>query len=495
MGLSLLGSGIVLLPKDGSLWTRQLALLTMMGCLIITFLLFTQFDLAQIGPQFQENYLLLKTWNIRYAVGIDGLSLSFILLTLNINWIIILFSWNRSFLLRGQYLTHFFLIQTFLIGSFAAIDAIFFYICWEAVLIVALLSIRRWGSQRRAYASTKFFLYSFFGSASLLIAYLYLGSFKGCYDFSISHFYTLKLNRIEQILIFCAFLIGFTIKIPLWPLHTWLAYAHTEASTEGSIVLSALILKLGGYGLLRFCLPIVPDATRELAPFACIFSLITIFYAGLITLIQSDMKRLLAYSSISHMGMVTLGVFLAALPSIPNKTNLLFKNFALQGATIQMISHALNTTGLLLTVGILYQRFHSRKIADYRGLANITPLLTGYFLLFILSTLALPGTAGFVGKFLIILGAMHSHWSIAILTSMTLLLSAGYALVFYTKLAWGRPKNRLVNTTISLHLSEKLSLLLIAVQILSIGLWPNPYLQVLQPSLENILQLSLQSKL
>jgi NADH-quinone oxidoreductase subunit M len=474
---------------------HQLASIIMMGCLILGGLLYWQFDNGQVGLQFQESYLWVKSWNLRYSVGIDGLSLALILLTLFITTLVILTSWQAKYKKPEQYLSHFFLIQTFLIGSFAATDAILFYICWEAVLIPILLNIGTWGSQRRIYASIKFFLYTFIGSTGLLIALLYLGHQHHIPDFSIQHFYAVPLNGTEQRILFIAFFIAFIIKIPLWPLHTWLPDAHTEAPTEGSMVLAALLLKLGGYGLIRFCLPIVPDASREFALIIHTISIIAIIYAGLVALAQTDMKRLVAYSSIAHMGIVVLGAFLIfANPHTPPEAPD-FALLALEGATVQMISHALSTAGLFLSIGMLYKRFHSRQITDYQGLAIKLPVPACFCFLFILSTLGLPGTAGFIGEFLIIIRAIQANFWIGCFTAITLLLSATYALWFYGRIFWGELRHPPVHTETPLYIPERIALYLLGTSILYLGIWPGHLLHIITPALENLLQLSLKSKL
>jgi NADH-quinone oxidoreductase subunit M len=497
IGLSGLGSLLVSIIKTEGYPQRahQLAFIIMIGCLVLGGLLYWNFDYTQTGLQFQESYLWIKQWNIRYAVGIDGLSLSLILLTLFIISLVVLTSWQAQYPKPGQYLSHFLLIQALIIGSFAAADAIFFYICWEAVLIPILLNIGIWGSQKRAYASIKFFLYTFVGSAGLLIALLYLGHQHNIPDFRIQNFYPLTLGWTAQRLLFIAFFIAFTIKVPLWPLHTWLPDAHTEAPREGSMVLAALMLKLGGYGLLRFCLPIVPDAGRAFAPIVCILSLIAIIYAGLIALAQTDMKRLIAYSSISHMGIVVLGIFLIFINTQPLTQTPHFGLLALEGAALQMIAHALSTTGLFLSIGLLYQRFHSRQIVDYQGLAMMMPLLAGFCLLFILSTIGLPGTAGFIGEFLIITSAVHAHFWIGGIAASTLLLSATYALWFYGRVFWGELRHPMLETIATLYPLEKVALYLLGGSVLLVGIWPAPLLKMIQPALKSLLQLSLQSKL
>lgn len=497
MGLSLLGSGLVLALGNARYisYTRWAALSTALCCVLLSLLLYQGFDITQAGLQFQENYLWIRAWNVHYGVGVDGISLPLVILTTLTTLVVILATWHSIQQQLASYLAALLSIQAFVLGSFVATDAIFFYICWEAVLIPMMLVIGIWGSQQRAYAALKFFMYTFLGSAPLLIALLYLGCSNGFFDFSIRHFYTLKLNLNEQIGLFSAFLLAFAVKIPLWPTHTWLPDAHTEAPTGGSMILAALMLKLGGYGLLRFILPIVPDACRLFAKPLCGLALVAIIYIGLTALAQRDMKRLVAYSSIAHMGIVVLGIFLLfpILEQFPPKPHVAI--MAWQGAMVQMVAHGFSAAALFLVIGILYQRFHSRVISDYSGLAHCLPLVATFFMLFAMSNVGLPGTAGFIGEFLVILSAMQANFWLSVAAASTLILSAAYTLYLYKRLFWGQTNHPAVENIMPVDRFEALSMALLAGFILLLGIWPAPLLQLMQPTLEALLQLSLQSKL
>lgn len=494
IGLSLISSLLIyLIGSEQAPWrARGLALLSMIGSFIIGLLLLVGFNPNQPGFQFQENYLWIKAWNIYYAVGVDGISLSLIILTLFIMSLVVLSIWPMQSPHAAQYLSTCLLIQAFLIGSFAATDAIFFYVCWEAILIPVILSIGIWGSQERAYAALKLFMYTFVGSMFMLLVLLYLGNLKESADFTIHHWYPLKLNWLEQLFVFSGFFIAFAIKVPLWPLHTWLPHAHTEAPTESSMILAALMLKLGSYGLLRFCLPIAPDVARWFAPIICIIGLIAIIYGGLVALAQQDMKRLIAYSSIAHMGLTILGIFLVFL--VPYASSEVAR-VSLQGAFFQMIAHAITSAGLFFTVGILYQRFHTRTISHYQGLAHTMPLLASCFMIFALSNLGLPGTGGFVGEFFVIMSTVQVNIWMGLLAAMTVLLSASYTLYLYGRLFWGEVAYPQNTPSISLKGTEKIILILLAVSSLSLGILPMPLLNEIKPTLDNLLQLSLQTKL
>lgn len=497
MGTPLLGSlGVLALRKARRVaWVQGIALVTSVVCVGLVLLLYQGFDPAQSGLQFQEDWVWIRTWNIRYAVGIDGISLPFVLLTVGISLLVILSGMREIGPQLAQYLAAFLMIEGLVIGSFIARDALLFYIFWEAVLIPMMLCIGIWGSTKRAFAALKFFMITFLGSAPMLLALLYLGHFSGSFDFLIRNFYELRLNIHEQIGLFFAFLLAFSVKIPLWPVHTWLPDAHTEAPAEGSVILAALMLKMGGYGLLRFVLPIVPDACQLFADRLCGLALVAIIYIGLTALVQQDMKRLIAYSSIAHMGMVVLGIFLIfpMQRRWPNHDSMAI--IAVQGAMLHMISHAFSAGALFFAVGMIYKRFHSRLIHEYSGLAQALPSLAAFFMLFTMSNIGLPGTAGFVGEFLIVLSAMKTHFGLSFLAATTLILSASYTLWLYKRLFWGPLIHPPALVISSLHRIEQVILGGLAFFILLIGLWPVPLFEMMQETLKSIVQLSMQSRL
>lgn len=473
---------------------RVTALITSLCTLILCIPLYWSFNPAISSMQFQENIPWIDVYHINYALGVDGISLPLILLTVFTTLLVILAAWRSVNLRVAQYMAAFLLMQGMMVGSFAATDSILFYVFWEAILIPMYLSIGVWGSSNRSYASIKFFLYTFFGSALMLIALLYLGVHNPQHNFMISSFYPIKLNMSEQVWIFFALLIAFAVKIPMWPLHTWLPDAHTEAPAGGSVVLAALMLKLGGYGFLRFTLPIVPDASRLLAGFMIVLGLIAIVYIGLVALAQVDMKRLIAYSSIAHMGFVVLGCFML-FAIMQHSHNAAMAALSLEGAMVQMISHAFSSGAMFLAVGMLAYRFRSRLIKDYGGLATRMPLLAAFFMLFAMSNVGLPGTAGFVGEFMILLSAMQASFWITTIAATTLILSAAYTLYMYKRVFFGEVTNSLLAKSGDIHGFEKLVFMLLTLAILFIGVYPAPLLTMMHASIDSVLQWSLQTKL
>ena len=473
---------------------RVVALITSLISIGLCIPLYLGFNPALSAMQFQENVPWITAFNVNYALGVDGISLPLILLTVFTTLLVILAAWRSIELRVAQYMAAFLIMQSMMVGTFAATDSILFYVFWEAMLIPMYLSIGVWGSANRSYASIKFFLYTFLGSALMLIALLYLGFKNPAHDFAIASFYPLKLTMTEQMWIFLAFLIAFAVKIPMWPLHTWLPDAHTEAPAGGSVVLAALMLKLGGYGFLRFSLPIVPDASHYLDMVMIVLALIAIVYIGMVALAQVDMKRLIAYSSIAHMGFVVLGCFMVFV-IMKQSQNTSMAYMSLEGAMVQMISHAFSSGAMFLAVGMLAHRFHSRLIKDYGGLAFRMPLLTAFFLLFAMSNVGLPGTSGFVGEFMIIMSAMQASFWITVVAATTLILSAAYTLYMYKRVFLGEVTNPLIETGTDIHGFEKLVFILLAFAIIFIGVYPSPLLTMMHTSIDSILQLSLQTKL
>jgi NADH-quinone oxidoreductase subunit M len=404
--------------------------------LLVCVPLYLGFDNNSYAMQFVENHLWIRVYGIHYAVGVDGISLAMIILT-NFTGLLVIFAGCEAIKVRvAQYMATFLTMQGMMIGVFAATDAILFYVFWEGMLIPMYLSIGMWGSSNRSYASIKFFLYTFLGSILMLIAILYLYNQVG--SFSIEKFYGLKLTPHIQELLFFAFFLAFAVKVPMWPVHTWLPDAHTEAPSGGSVVLAALMLKLGIYGFLRFSMPILPEACQHLAWFMIILSLIAIVYIGLVAIVQTDMKKLIAYSSIAHMGFATLGCFMI-YDIIKHTANYQDAYMSLEGAVIQMIAHAFGSGAMFLGVGILADRYfnHSRLIHDYGGVANRMPVFAAFFMLFAMSNVGLPGTAGFVGEFMVIMSAFQSHFWVAFVAGLTLILAASYTLWMYKRVFFG----------------------------------------------------------
>lgn len=452
--------------------------------------LYLGFESQTYAMQFQEDHLWIRAYQIHYALGIDGISLAMILLTNFTGLLVILAGCNAIKIRVAQYMAAFLIMQGMMIGVFAATDAILFYVFWEGMLIPMYLSIGMWGSANRSYASIKFFLYTFLGSILMLIAFLYLYNHTGVFD--IQHFYGLHLPLSIQKLLFFAFLLAFAVKVPMWPVHTWLPDAHTEAPSGGSVVLAALMLKLGIYGFLRFSMPIVPDACADQAWLMIGLSLIAIVYIGLVAIVQTDMKKLIAYSSIAHMGFATLGCFM--IYDIMRYADT-YKDayLGLEGAVVQMISHAFGSGAMFLGVGILADRYfnHSRMIKDYGGIANKMPVFAAFFMLFAMSNVGLPGTAGFVGEFMVILSSFQANFWLGLIAGLTLILAAAYSLWMYKRVFFGPVANEHVEVMHDINWIEKTNYILLAAGVFFIGLYPQPVLNVLQASVEHLLVLSL----
>ena len=436
--------------------------------------LYTQFDVSTAQMQFEERLPWISSFNVFYHLGVDGISMPLILLTSLLTIVVIISAWKVVQERVAQYMAAFLIMEGAMIGVFCALDAMLFYVFWEAMLIPMFLIIGIWGGAGRVYASIKFFLYTLLGSLLMLVAFLYL-YFEAGHSFSLLDYHALPLAQDVQVLLFLAFFAAFAVKIPMWPVHTWLPDAHVEAPTGGSVILAAIMLKMGAYGFLRINLPAFPDASHALAGFMITLSLIAIVYIALVAIVQEDMKKLIAYSSISHMGFVTLGFFL-------------FNSQGLEGALVQMISHGFISGALFLCVGVLYERLHSRRISDYGGVANRMPVFAALMMLFVMANSGLPGTSGFVGELLVILGAIQVNLWYAVLAGTTLVFGAAYNLWLYKRVIYGDVASDKVGALKDLEGREMFFLFLVAGFVLLLGVWPNPLLEVMHATVEHLLE-------
>ena len=466
-----------------------------LGVSAITFalstLLYINFDISTYEMQFVELAPWIKAFSINYHLGVDGIAVPLIILTTFTTVLVVLAGWQVIEKRISQYMASFLILEGLMNGVFAAQDAILFYVFWEAMLIPMFLIIGVWGGPRRVYATIKFFLYTFLGSVFMLVAFLYLYSQAG--SFYIPDLYKLPLGDLSQKLIFVAFLLAFAVKIPMWPVHTWLPDAHVEAPTGGSVILAAIMLKMGGYGFLRFSLPIVPDASQYFSNFMIALSLIAIVYIGFVALVQQDMKKLIAYSSISHMGFVTLGFFVGfSIYSATNATGGAI--MALEGGMMQMISHGFISGALFLCVGVMYDRVHSREIKAYGGVVNTMPHFAAFMMLFAMANSGLPGTSGFVGEFLVILSSYQASFWIAFFAATILILGAAYTLWMYKRVIFGDVANENVAKLQDINSRETFILALLAIAVLFFGLWPAPLFEIMNPTMDHLFQLVLHSK-
>jgi NADH-quinone oxidoreductase subunit M len=460
--------------------TRWLALLGSIAGFLVTLPLYTRFDKADGGFQFQEGYNWIPSFNIHYHLGVDGIAVPLILLTSFTTMIVVLAGWEVIQKRIAQYMAAFLIMSGLMIGVFSALDGILFYVFWESMLIPMFLVIGIWGGQNRVYATIKFFLYTLLGSLLMLVAFIYL--FHQSNSFEIVDYYMLPLPLSVQLFIFFAFFMAFAVKIPMWPVHTWLPDAHVEAPTGGSVVLAAIMLKLGAYGFLRYAMPIAPDAAHYLATPMIVLSLIAVVYIAFVALAQQDMKKLIAYSSISHMGFVTLGMFI-------------FNPLGMEGGIVQMISHGFISGAMFLCVGVLYDRMHSRQIADYGGVVNTMPVFTAFAVLFAMANAGLPGTSGFVGEFLVILGAIQENFWYAFLAATTLILGAAYTLWMVKRVFFGAVGNSHVAELQDLSKREFLILGVLALMVLGFGLYPQPITELTHATVGQLLSHLAQSKI
>ena len=476
-------SGIIVLAlgnEQRATLSRWLALLGSLVGFAVTIPLYTGFDRTTAALQFVERKPWIESLGIEYSLGIDGLSVWLVLLTAFITIVVVIAGWEVIKDRVHQYLGAFLILSGLMIGVFAAADGMLFYVFFEATLIPMYIIIGVWGGPNRVYAAFKFFLYTLLGSLLTMVAIIYLYLQSG--SFEILAWHRLPLSLHEQVLVFVAFLLAFAVKIPMWPVHTWLPDAHVEAPTGGSVVLAAIMLKLGAYAFLRLSLPIAPDASHELAWLMITLSLVAVIYIGLVALVQTDMKKLVAYSSIAHMGFVTLGFFM-------------FNETGMQGAVVQMVSHGFVAGAMFLCIGVLYDRLHTRQIADYGGVINRMPKFAALFLLFSMANAGLPATSGFVGEFLVILGAVQFDFWIGLLAATALIWGAGYSLWMYKRVVFGPVANPNVDKMEDVNRREFWLLMLMAALVLFMGIYPKFFTDLIQVSVEQLLTHVSQTKL
>ena len=476
--------GVLVLATGSDRNARAARVIALIGAVLgfaVTLPLYTGFNPNASGFQFTYFKPWIESFNVHYDLGIDGISLLLILLNSFTTVLVVIAGWEVIKERVAQYMAAFLFLSGFMNGVFSALDALLFYVFFEATLIPMFVIIGVWGGPNRVYAAVKFFLYTLAGSLLTLVALVYLYTASGG-SFSLLDYYRLPLSIGAQILVFLAFFLAFAVKVPMWPVHTWLPDAHVEAPTGGSVVLAAIMLKLGGYGFLRLSLPILPDASHALAGVVIALSLIAVVYIGLVALVQADLKKLIAYSSISHMGFVTLGIFI-------------FNTQGIEGAVMQMVSHGFVSGALFLCVGVLYDRMHTRLISDYGGVVNSMPVFAALFMLFAMANSGLPGTSGFVGEFLVILGAMQVNFWYAAAAATTLVFGAAYTLWMYKRVVFGAVANGHVAALSDIGARELLVLGLLAAAVLAMGLYPHPFGEVLHVSVQDLLVYATRSKL
>lgn len=461
--------------------TRGLSLVGAIAGFLVTIPLYTGFDSSTAAMQFVEKASWIEAFNVNYHLGIDGISMWFVLLTAFITIIVVLAGWEVITSRVAQYMAAFLILSGLMVGVFCALDGMLFYVFFEATLIPMYIIIGVWGGANRVYAAFKFFLYTLMGSLLTLVAFVYLWHASGG-SFDILTWQQTKLGYTPQILIFVALLAAFAVKVPMWPVHTWLPDAHVEAPTGGSIVLAAIMLKLGAYGFLRFSLPIAPDASHSLAGMMITLSLIAVIYIGLVAIVQEDMKKLVAYSSVAHMGFVTLGFFI-------------FNTAGVEGAIVQMISHGFVSGAMFMCIGVLYDRMHSRRIADYGGVVNVMPRFATFFILFSMANSGLPATSGFVGEFMVIMGAVQHNFWIGLLAATALILGAAYSLWMVKRVVLGDVANDHVRELTDINRREFVILGVMAIAVLYMGIYPKPFTDVMHVSVEALLQHVAVSKL
>ena len=473
--LPLIGSVIILFIKEDDVTSNNIkwsAFLTSIGTFILSLTLWFQFDYLNPSYQFEEKFRWFDDFNFHYHIGVDGVSLFMILLSTFLTPICILASWSNVKKRIKEYMLAFLFLETVMIGMFASIDILLFYIFFEAVLIPMYLIIGIWGGQRRIYASFKFFLYTLLGSVLMLIAIIVM--YRNTESMSIEALQGNFFSFDTQIFLWLAFFASFAVKIPMWPFHTWLPDAHVEAPTAGSVILAGVLLKMGGYGFIRFSIGMLPEATDYFIPLIMALSIIAIIYTSLVALAQTDIKKLIAYSSVAHMGIVTIGIFLV-------------NQQGLEGAMMQMISHGIVSAALFLCVGVIYDRMHTREISFYGGLVKRMPLYATVFMIFMLGSVGLPGTSGFVGEFLVIIGAFKFSSYVVIGAAFGIILSAVYMLYLYKRIIFGEITNVKLSEIIDINTREKLILIPLAISVIIMGVFPNIFLDPMRLSLELII--------
>jgi NADH-quinone oxidoreductase subunit M len=469
--------GVLLLAfgrDDQAPMVRWIALVGALAGLAVTVPLYTGFEIGSAAMQFVEKSVWVERFNIHYHLGVDGISLWLILLTAFVTVIVIIASWEAITTRVNQYMGAFLILSGLMIGVFSAQDGMLFYVFFEATLIPMYLIIGIWGGKNKIYAAFKFFLYTLLGSLLMLVALIYLYTQAGG-SFDLATWYTLPLGGTAQTLLFFAFFAAFAVKVPMWPVHTWLPDVHVEAPTGGSAVLAAIMLKLGAYGFLRFSMPILPDASREWAWLMITLSLVAVIYVGLVAMVQKDMKKLVAYSSVAHMGFVTLGFFL-------------FSDLGMAGGIVQMVAHGFVSAAMFLSIGVLYDRVHSREIDDYGGVVNTMPNFTAFALLFVMANSGLPGTAGFVGEWMVILAAVKANFWIGMAAASALILGASYSLWMFKRVYLGPVGNSNVKALLDINAREFLVMALLAFMVLYMGIYPKPFTDVMDASVAELLR-------
>ncbi|MEJ7137755.1 NADH-quinone oxidoreductase subunit M [Amphibiibacter pelophylacis] len=471
---------LVLGQRLGPSTSRWLALAGSVVAFLVTIPVYTGFDTSSAAMQFTEQAVWIAPLNIYYSLGVDGISMWFVLLTAFITILVVAAGWEVIQDRVHVYMGAFLVLSGLMIGVFCALDGLLFYVFFEATLIPMYILIGVWGGPRRVYAAFKFFLYTLLGSLLMLVALLYLYTQSG--SFSILDWHRLPLGMSAQSWLFFAFLAAFSVKVPMWPVHTWLPDAHVEAPTGGSMVLAAIMLKLGAYGFLRFSLPIAPDASHHFAPLIIVMSIVAVIYIGLVAIVQKDMKKLVAYSSVAHMGFVTLGFFI-------------FNPLGVSGGIVQMVSHGFVSAAMFFCIGVLYDRVHSREIADYGGVVNVMPKFAAFALFFSMANSGLPATAGFVGEWMVILGSVQHNFWLGLLAATALILGASYSLWMYKRVYLGDVKHKHVRELVDINGREFAILAVLAVATLYMGLYPKPFTDVMEPSVAQLLKHVATSKL